>query len=160
MAPLFLFFVFFFPTWGLQNKVLCWTVLQSRIQKASKSSAILICIVVDKKQTTVQNFRFVSRPSNWLILFKKKKKFFCQNISGPDHLGHHLQWPLTRCEAKSGTPNTFTVYSCMCSLLTNNSPLPVPSKRKKKKRAENVYHHWTPVINFVIISNLWYDWLN
>lgn len=30
-------------------KVLCWTLLQSRIEKASKSSEILICIVVDKK---------------------------------------------------------------------------------------------------------------
>lgn len=36
-----------FLTWGLQSKVLCWTLLQSRIQKASKSSEILICIVVD-----------------------------------------------------------------------------------------------------------------
>lgn len=34
-------------TWGLQSKVLCWTLLQSRIQKASKSSEILICIVKD-----------------------------------------------------------------------------------------------------------------
>lgn len=31
-------------TWGLQNKVLCWAVLQSRIQKAPKYPEFLICI--------------------------------------------------------------------------------------------------------------------
>lgn len=133
MAPLFLFFVFFFPTWGLQNKVLCWTVLQSRIQKASKSSAILICIVVDKKQTTVQNFRFVSRPSNWLILFKKKKNSFVKTFLDL------ITWDITSSDhsqdvKQSQEHPTHLRYIHACAHYWPTTPLyQFPQKEKKKK---------------------------
>merc|ERR1712035_122829 len=60
----YFFFCFCFSLEDCENKVLCWTRLQSRIQKASKSSAISdFALSSIKKQTKMQYYtEFVSRP--------------------------------------------------------------------------------------------------
>lgn len=90
---------------GCRIRCFVWTVQHTK--------GFSICIVFNIKCRIIWDF--VSRPSNqWILL----KLFSPQNIFGLDHLGHHLQWPSIRCEAKSGTMKAYTVYSCMYSLLT------------------------------------------
>ena len=146
MAPLFSFF----STWGLRDKVLFWTLFrQSRIQKGFKilSDFDLHCRRLKKKKKSAFLYRILSQ--GHLIDYYSLKSSVCFIFfSGLDHLGHHLQWPILRCGSK--VRNSQHVYSIFMHVLINDKHLPLTSSLfKKKKKAINVNHHWTPIISII-----------
>lgn len=78
-----------------------------------------------EKKSTIQNSRFVSRPSIWFTIMKP---FFLSFVKK-----HFKVWslgtspPVTN-HKKQSQEHPCTVYSCMYSLWTNIMPSPVPLK--------------------------------
>lgn len=115
----FFFFFLFSLSWGLQIKVLCCPWYKRRQILHCR----WFCLKKEKKKSTIQNSRFVSRPSIWFTILKPFLLSFVKKHFKVWSLG--TSPPVTNHKEQS-QEHPYTIYSCMYSLWMNIMPSPVP----------------------------------